>query len=359
MAFDKTQDTYAGRTDAWHSFGYVNPNGNLLTFDDLVKNTDLGREFRKEQRTNKYTDELIRSWDVFRDDNIWIATVGERQHILSVQEAFGEADAMLREVLGAEAIYDTGGTLEHGAKRWALASVGEFNVLGLDPMKKFLALMDSVDATHPFKIVPTNVRIVCRNTYSATLREDATYSRKHTKGAGEDIKAKMEQITRALVAGNQQADEFNDLAQRSIQATEARNIVRQLFGIKPDVIEDDIPTVTKNRITNVFDLFEKNDDNAFPEFRGTAWNLLNAVSEYTDHEIDVRLSGAKSSLGYTADTARQYNALFGTGADIKAKALEIILEQTANAPRVNRLKSFSFSNQPSNLLDAILTEAGH
>lgn len=354
MAWNESTDKYAGRNSAWHNNGLVA--GMLLTYDQAVGATDLARTFRKEQRTNPYTGQDIRSWDVFRDDDKWIATVGERQTLLQTNEAFGPTNAMLTDVLGEEAIYESAGTLDHGAKRWLLASVGDFNVLGVDRVKNYLAVMDAVDGTMPFSLRPTSIRIVCQNTFTEASKAVATYVRKHSRNADVDIQAKMNEIRALLQMTESRQEDYNDLATRAIQATEARNIIRQLFGIAPDKQWDDIKTVTKNRIDNVFELFENNDDDQFPQFRGTAWNLFNSVTEYADHEIDVRVSSAKSSSGYAdAEAVRSYNAILGTGAVLKQTALDIILEQTANAPRINGMKSFSFSHQPANLLDEILS----
>ncbi len=356
MGYDVKVDSFAGAQSAWHSQGYVK--GELMTYDEVVGNTDLGRHFRKEARTNPYTGADIRSWDIFRDDNLWIATVGERHTMFDVDNTFKPFNDLMTAVMGKDAVYETGGTLEGGAKRWLLAYVGEGNVLGIDPIKKYVNAMDSIDGTMKFKIGPSNIRIVCRNTFGSASRELGTYTRKHTSGGEKAVKDDLGRLSNAIAQGDALMDCYNDLAQRAVDVTQTRNIIRGLFGIKPDVQHDDIPTVTKNRIDNVFDLFERNDDDAFPQFRGTAWGLFNAVTNYADHDIDVRLSTAKSSLGYTVETVRAYNALLGTGADLKATALDAILEQTANAPRVNGIKSYSFATQGANVLDDILNNLG-
>lgn len=352
MAFDKTQDRFVGRESAWHAQGFVA--GRLLTMGEIVANSDLQHGFRKEQRTNPYTGESIRSWDVFREDDTWIANVGERHTLLTVEDAFGSTNEMLTDLLGKADIYETGGTLENGAKRWMLASLGEGNVLGVDPIKKYLGVFDAVDGSMPFSIRPTDIRVVCRNTFMQASKAVATFVRKHSRNAGVDIVNHMATLRSLMAFEDAQLDTYNDLAMRAVQATEVKNIIRALFGVKADTQWDDVPTVTRNRVDNVFELFESNDGDAFPQFRGTAWNLFNAVTEYSDHVIDVRLSGAKASLGYDAQTARQYNALFGTGAELKQSALDLILEQTANAPRINGQTAYSFASQPANVLDSIL-----
>lgn len=106
----------------------------------------------------------------------------------------------------------------------------------------------------------------------------------------------------------------------------------------------------------VANLYESNDNNAFPEIRGTAYNLLNAVTEYTDHHSGVRQTERRS--GMTQDQIRAENAMFGTGAALKEDALEIILETTAGDKRKVE-KVYVDQSSPSStggLLDSIIDE---
>ena len=70
--------------------------------------------------------------------------------------------------------------------------------------------------------------------------------------------------------------------------------------------------------------------NAFPAIRGTAYNLLNAVTEYTDHYRTARITDARQ--GYSIEQARAENAVIGTGERLKSSALAVIEELTADDP---------------------------
>ena len=108
-------------------------------------------------------------------------------------------------------------------------------------------------------------------------------------------------------------------------------------------------------------LYESNDRNAFPEHKGTAYNLLNAVTEWTDHLRTARLSDDKKDLGYSNTRARYEAAIFGSGDTLKNKALEVILEDTAGNP-IHQVQTFTaprptMPTPPSSgsLLDSILS----
>ena len=73
------------------------------------------------------------------------------------------------------------------------------------------------------------------------------------------------------------------------------------------------------KIADIAELFADNDGNANPAIKGSALNLLNAVTQYTDHVIG-------------SDKTRARSAMFGNGDLLKEKALEIVLEATKDAP---------------------------
>ena len=65
-------------------------------------------------------------------------------------------------------------------------------------------------------------------------------------------------------------------------------------------------------VDSVLALYEINDNNAFPEQRGTAFNLLNAITNHVDH--------SKST---------PESAMFGSGDTLKTLALRTITDASS------------------------------
>src|SRR5690606_407736 len=72
-------------------------------------------------------------------------------------------------------------------------------------------------------------------------------------------------------------------------------------------------------------------DGAVKLIAGTAYNAFNAFTEYIDHYSPVSRTRGRANV--TEFELRQERALFGYGARMKEKALDIILDATVDAPR--------------------------
>ena len=106
-----------------------------------------------------------------------------------------------------------------------------------------------------------------------------------------------------------------ELAIRKVSNQEAINYVLNIFGDKMKPI-DQQPAI--NTIAKVLQLFDGNGKGSdLQSARGTAWGLLNSVTEYIDHH-----KGRDQSR-------RLDNAWFGKGGDIKLQAYNQALELIA------------------------------
>jgi hypothetical protein len=74
----------------------------------------------------------------------------------------------------------------------------------------------------------------------------------------------------------------------------------------------------------VTDLFQHNDGDTFPQWKLTAYSLLNSVTDYVDH--------TRSTRGKNKETSRYESAVLGSGAVLKTKALELISTVAQSLP---------------------------
>lgn len=214
---------------------------------------------------------------------------------------------------------ETAGVLKGGRKFWALARTGQATTLkGNDQVSGYLLLATSCDGTLATTATPTTVRVVCSNTLSISLN-GATHAIKVPHSTRFDPRTVKKQLGIAVSQWDEFMYRMHILAERRVQTKEA-------LGFFMDVLcdtsaHDPIPEVLPNKraVEKVQSLYEGKGRGAdLLSARGTAWGLLNAVTEYVDHERRARNS-----------EYRMDSAWFGQGAAIKQKALNAALQLVA------------------------------
>lgn len=326
------QDTYAGRKDAWHKLGAVM--GEFKTWRELVAAAKADFVVFKSQ-LHDGLGRPVDAWGTFRWDleakaandksaAKFLGTVGEDYRVIQHTEGFDLLDELVGEVDGAH--YETMGVLDYGKVVWGQVDPNVKIRVGDDESDVLLSFHTSHDGTKAFDIYESVMRHVCRNTLRAgSLKRLAASLRvRHTKNADKrisDLKAGIQEIREVAMT---MQERLTFLAQKRVTRESMETIFNRLF---PKTITDDNVEVSSTRrdniLADVLKLYESNDNDAFPEQRGTAYNLLNAVTEYTDH---YRSTDAGNG------TNRAISSQFGTGAKLKQSALEYITVAAKDMP---------------------------
>jgi phage/plasmid-like protein (TIGR03299 family) len=282
------------------------------------------------------------AFGIFRvTDNQLLGTCGKMYKPILNDKGFELVDALL-ELADEGAYHETAGALGKGERIWALARIpGEFNVAGEDKIEPFILWHTRHDGNGSAIAKLIFERVVCANTLAIALNEKGAEIRIPHFG---DVDAKIEAAKKLMAAATDGVmrirEKFDILANRIVTKANFMAVVDKLF---PETQENVAARVVGNaraeRIAVVAELFASNDKNAIPAVKGTAYNLLNAVTEYTDH-----YSGT--------DKSRARSAMFGAGEALKTQAVEIILEETANAATIER--PIYTRPAPTPMLDAII-----
>lgn len=245
-----------------------------------------------------------------------LSVVSNRYQVVQPREVL-EFYRDLTEFSGYE--LETAGVLKGGRKFWALARTGQATALrGNDQVNGYLLLATSCDGTLATIATPTTVRVVCNNTLSISLN-GANLAIKVPHSTRFDPQTTKKQLGVAVSRWDEFMYRMRALAERKVQT-------KEVIGFFMDVLcdtgaHDPIPNVLPNKraMEKVQNLYEGKGRGADLESaRGTAWGLLNAVTEYVDHERRAR------SSEYRMDSA-----WFGQGAVIKQKALYAALQLVA------------------------------
>lgn len=247
-----------------------------------------------------------------------LSVVSNRYQVVQPREVL-EFYRDLTEVSGY--LLETAGVLKGGRKFWALARTGQSVALKqTDRVEGYLLLATSCDGSLATTATPTTVRVVCNNTLSIAVA-----------GASQAIRVPHSTrfdptlVKRQLGIAVSQWDDFmyrmKLLAERPVSSAESSRYFAQVLaeGRVPSASAPSGAAPHDRALKRVQSLFEGHGQGSrLAAAQGTAWGLLNAVTEYVDHERRAR-----------GPEYRMDSAWFGQGAQLKQRALETALALAA------------------------------
>ncbi|WP_421955781.1 DUF932 domain-containing protein [Polaromonas sp.] len=209
---------------------------------------------------------------------------------------------------------ETAGVLKGGKKLWALAKTNQQTVLkGGDQVKAYLLLATSSDGTLCTQAFFTSVRVVCNNTLKLAL-DDSSGVVKVPHSTTFDPKSVKESLGLGLSSWETFSRSIKDLANRPVSEVEAKAYLANVLG---DPVNDDAKPLRP--LKTVLELYSGKGRGAdMQSANGTAWGLLNAITQYVDHSRQAR-----------NQDNRLNSAWFGAGAALKAKAFQEAMLLTA------------------------------
>lgn len=224
---------------------------------------------------------------------------------------------------------ETAGHLFGGKQLWWLMAVNgkEDYVVAdkRDKIRPYLLAATSLDRSLPTQIMFTVVRVVCWNTLTESLgvrTADGGMRIKHrttvdwTK-VNEHLGLEINKTAKDQFQGTM--DLFRTLAKTEMAEQQITNATAELFHPGAMRLEGGaLDKVLKSKaVSNVLDLVlnQTAEGAKFKGVKNTAWGWLNGVTQYIDHGTKAR----------TAD-ARLESAWFGTGAQVKERAIQMCIK---------------------------------
>ncbi|RYY78763.1 MAG: DUF932 domain-containing protein [Moraxellaceae bacterium] len=209
---------------------------------------------------------------------------------------------------------ETAGVLKGGKKLWALARTGQsVSIKGKDVSNGYILLATACDGSMATTAQFTSIRVVCNNTLAIALNQGNTSKQGMVKvphNTRFDAQSVKQQLGISISAWDEYIYQLNQLSNRKVKNAEVDRYLWQVFNDKAAPISR---SFNERAMTKCKTLFEGHGRGAMLESaKGTAYGLLNSVTEFVDHErraksVDHRLE----------------SAWFGNGASIKQRALDL------------------------------------
>jgi len=248
---------------------------------------------------------------VYRDDtNSPLGVVSDRYKIHQPGEILDFFNTLVK---SAGFSLEVAGAIKGGKRIWALANTNrEACVLGDDAVRGYLLLSTSFDGSAATVGQFTSIRVVCNNTLSMADQEKAPSRVAVRHGSTFDASLMRDKLGVVVGGFDGMMDGYRKLSRSQVTAPFLDTFLQQFF---PSTVNQQTGAVKAHRgYVKVMNLFEgAGIGSDMAGAKGTRWGVLNAMSQYIDHE-----------RGHNADT-RMSNAWFGDGDILKRQAEQILL----------------------------------
>ena len=243
-----------------------------------------------------------------------LAVVSKRFQVVQPEEVL-EFYRDLTEHAGFE--LETAGVLKEGRKFWALARTGQSAMLkGKDQVNGYLLLATACDGSLATTAQFTSVRVVCNNTLQIALGDNrGAVKVPHRSEFNAD--AVKQQLGITVAPWNRFVAKMKDLVACPVDPDSVDGLLRRMLTYPGQ--PGQAPVVNEQAMRSVRALYDGGGRGAqLASSRGTAWGLLNSVTEYVDHHRRAR-----------SDDHRREAAWFGQGAQFKQRAWDELVQLTA------------------------------
>lgn len=312
----KAEFAFSGpRSEIWHSLGQELTAG--ASIEDWVVEAGLSWEifeskvmFQTVAGPEVWNDKRV----LFRSDtNEPLSVVGQDYKIVQPVEVL-EFFRDLTTLHGME--LSAAGSLFNGKRFWATAKTGKsFQAVTGDDVDGYLLLVTSADGSLSTSARLTSTRTVCNNTLTVALQSGSKKVVKKSHRCAWDA----DQVKLDMGLVDESWEKFSasikNLATVDITDEFATRYIQQKIYI-PEVAAEDQPTQRVNEVNKLIELY--NSGMGADYSRGTAWGLVNAVTERMTHGNGRR------------DSQKQFwESNFGRGENMKNDVLADMLALAA------------------------------
>jgi phage/plasmid-like protein (TIGR03299 family) len=295
----------------------------LRNWKDVVEKANLNWKVVKE-KLHDIRGNVISQQGIFREDNhTYLGPVKSRFTPIQNESQFSWVDSVI--VAEPTAYYENAGSLHNGELVYCSVRLPDkdFYIQGTDDVHhSYLYFINWHSVVARATAFFNHVRMVCTNMIRRMLQNAKNLFK---IGHNKQSERRLDESKTLMLAAGQQLvetrNELNHLAKTSLTVSKVDEIINRLL-LPPTNPEN---TGKRDRIVSrIKELFEINDNNQFPQIRGTAYALFNAFTNFTDHERSVRVT--QSRKGSTKESLRSESAIFGNGAKFKEQVLYTLLE---------------------------------
>ncbi|WP_418501776.1 DUF932 domain-containing protein [Flagellimonas sp.] len=244
-----------------------------------------------------------------------LGVVGNAYHIVQNTDAFSFFDGIVGG--GDGVLYETAGALGKGERIFITAKLPGYIRVGNgeDITDKYIFLTNTHDGKGSITVAFTPIRVVCRNTLNAALRNMTQVVRiRHTANAGQRLQDARKVMGLADTFFGQLDDIFNHWAKTPITDKHVRKLIemalcpnKQTWEALKNEDRDSLSANFKNTCNDAFAYAMACDTQQMETTKGTVFGAYNAITGYYQN---VR--------SYTSENDKIKSTLLGGTAQLRA-----------------------------------------
>lgn len=213
------------------------------------------------------------------DTNELLGVVKSRYNVLQNTDAFNFVDDIIENNSDVECRYETAGSLFNGRRVFMLVRLPDQKLVG-DDVENYMFFTNSHDGTSALLAGITNVRVVCNNTLQMAIKgAPRTWKCHHTK----NLEARKHEAETALGLAVKYIYNLDTTAQELAQKKiNEEAFFRKLF----DKYQNRSEKSMEQMVERIHYLYTEKDD--LQNFRGSAWGMYNAVSDFVSNSVPQR-----------------------------------------------------------------------
>lgn len=292
------------------------------------------RELFTLNKTNDTTDLKVSEYyaTVRTDTQAVLGVVGKQYEVVQNEDAFQFFDAIVQ---GEGILYETAGALGKGERIFITAKLPNYIKVGKeDLIEQYLFLTTSHDGSGSIMAAFTPVRIVCKNTLNAAMRNKSNSIKiRHTANA----KDRLEQAHELMGITNQLSAAMETLLNSWTKVRITDEAVLKLIQLalvpNKEVLhnikvgkEDELSATFTNMCNNAFEYAMTSPSQQLETTKGTLFGAYNAVTGYLQNVRNYKSEEVKlKSLLFGGTGQQRAQAAFNLCADYMSKGADAFL----------------------------------
>lgn len=214
---------------------------------------------------------------------------------------------------------EAAGWVKNGSMIWGLAKIGgAIRIKGQDEIRNYLMFSTANDGTKATTIHFMSKRMICNNMLNYAFSEEKTspflIRIPHMQEITEE---KEDMIIHEIISGNgihwkNFENSANNMSDVGMKIEDATKYFIDLFSVEGDDGEFILPINKEKVVLKLIDVYQNGIGQDTSSARNTLWGAVNAVTRYTDHEVN-----------YHNPRTAIANSQFGIGNNLKNKAFKL------------------------------------